>query len=286
MRDVIIENPILNSPYREPSRHFMFDDDGITDRVADGRRSSTYFVPVPQPKKKGKQLVLDSQWTEGRMKPNDFINDVRQRVSIWRGAGYPGITAVTRRLLEHWKSQNLERRLFFCHIEALETAVYIAEYVPKSSDHWVTQKLKDLNANSGWTLYRIAFKIATGSGKTTVMAMLVAWNVLNKIADRGDKRFSDCFLFVMPGITIRDRLRVLLPSDPGNYYRAFDIVPADLRGDGTVHSRESVSASGAGCGRRAAGVGGRGREVGCRRAVRKYGRREPAEGRGAEHVQE
>jgi len=75
-------------------------------------------------------------------------------------------------------------------------------------------------------LYRTAFKMATGTGKTVVMAMLIAWHTLNKQANPRDARFSDAFLVVTPGITIRDRLRVLLPGSPDNYYRERDIVSA------------------------------------------------------------
>ena len=86
------------------------------------------------------------------------------------------------------------------------------------------------NDDTNPLLYRIAFKMATGSGKTVVMAMLIAWQALNKLANPQDARFSDAFLIVTPGITIRDRLRVLLPNDPDNYYRKLDVVPADLHG--------------------------------------------------------
>ncbi|MDQ2901153.1 MAG: DEAD/DEAH box helicase family protein, partial [Acidobacteriota bacterium] len=225
---VVIENPILNSPFDEPARHFRFADDGITDEVVDGRRVSTYFVPIPQPKKKGKQLLLDSDWIAGRMEPNRLINDIRPRVDLWRKTGWPGVTGVTRRLLEYWTNPERERRLFFCQIEALETAIYLTEVAPKGAESWIEEDLRARNKTANPLLYRIAFKMATGSGKTVVMGMLIAWQALNKLADRGDKRFSDSFLIVTPGITIRDRLRVLLPADPGNYYRQLDLLLADL----------------------------------------------------------
>jgi type III restriction enzyme len=114
MAQVLIENPILNSPFEEPKRHFLFDDDGITDKIEAKRRPSSYFIPIAQPKVKGKQLTLETQWTKDRAKDNDEINFIRTRVEYWRGRGYPDITPATRLLLDHWQSKDRERRLFFC----------------------------------------------------------------------------------------------------------------------------------------------------------------------------
>jgi type III restriction enzyme len=229
MAQVIIENPVLNSPYEEPRRHFYFSEEGITDKIVDTRRASSYFVPIPRPKKRGKQLVLDTEWTEDRIKENDEINRIRARVGLWRQAAYPGVTRATQQLLEYWQRPGRERRLFFCQIEALETAIYATELAPKSGDAWIENWVRKGNEDANPGLYRIAFKMATGSGKTVVMAMLISWHTLNKLANPQDGRFSDTFLVATPGITIRDRLRVLLPNDPGNYYRVMDIVPDDQR---------------------------------------------------------
>jgi type III restriction enzyme len=221
-----IDNPILNGPFDEPTRHFEFDGEGMTDTVINGRRISTYFVPIPQPKKKGKQLVFDKEWTKDRMEEAEFVNRVRTRVSVWRSGHYPGTTKTTARLLEYWRNPERERRLFFCQIEALETAIYLTEAATKYGDAWIAEQLRQENQRYNPLLDRIAFKMATGSGKTVVMAMLIAWHTLNKLANPQDARFSDTFLLVTPGITIRDRLRVLLPSDPENYYVQRDIVPS------------------------------------------------------------
>ncbi len=229
MREVVIENPVINSAFAEPSRHFEFDADGITDEIVVSRRLSSYFVPIAQPKKKGKQLIFDTEWTQDRVEENKFINDVRQRVSDWRAGGHVGVTKTSRLLLEHWTGPGRERRLFFCQVEALETAIFLAEIAPKTGHVWIENQLRAENDHANAGLYRIAFKMATGSGKTVVMAMLIAWQALNKFADPKDTRFSDTFLIVAPGITIRDRLRVLLPHDPDNYYRKMDVVPQDLR---------------------------------------------------------
>ena len=228
MSAVVIENPVLNSPYDEPRRHFGFDDQGITSDIIEGRRRSSYFVPVPASKRSSGQLALAAEWTQDRLEENDFVNRVRGRVVRWRNGGYVGVTRTTRRLLDYWQSPDRERKFFFCQIEAAETAIYLAESAVGTGDQWIENDLrKDADEwNEG--LYRIAFKMATGSGKTVLMAMLIAWQTLNKRAAPRDNRFTDAFLVVTPGITIRDRLRVLLPSDPGNYYVERDIVPPDL----------------------------------------------------------
>ncbi|MCK6556745.1 DEAD/DEAH box helicase family protein [Candidatus Binatia bacterium] len=226
MAQVVIENPILNSPFEEPKRHFRFDDEGITDEIVDERRISSYFIPIAQPKKKGrKQLAFDTEWTKDRIEENKEINRVRQRVSMWRAGGYVGVTPTTSALLQYWRNPERERKLFFCQIEALETAIYITEVAKKYGDAWIENHIRSANDSSNPGLPRMALKMATGSGKTVVMAMLIAWHTLNKLADPQNAHFSDAFLIVTPGITIRDRLRVLLPNDPNNYYRQRDIVP-------------------------------------------------------------
>jgi len=227
MPDVVIENPILNSPFKEPSKHFKFSDDGITDEVIKSRRISSYFIPIAQPKKRGsgKQLALNTGWTQDRVEENKDINRIRERVATWRQGGYVGITKTTRHLLEYWTKTDRDRKLFFCQIEALETAIYLSEVANKFNDNWIENTIREQNEANNPGLYRIAFKMATGSGKTVVMAMLIAWQVLNKLADQQNAKFTDSFLIVTPGITIRDRLRVLYPNDPQNYYQQRDVVP-------------------------------------------------------------
>jgi len=232
MSQVVIENPVLNSPFDEPTRHFRFDAEGITNEVVDGRRVSSYFVPIARPKKTmgaAYQASFDTEWTQDRIEENKLVNDIRRRVAMWRKGGYVGVTPTTARLIAYWTDPNREKRLFFCQNEALETAIYIAEVAKKYGDAWIENALRRANDTSSSGLPRTAFKMATGSGKTVVMAMLIAWHSLNKRASPQDARFSDTFLIVTPGITIRDRLRVLLPNDPENYYRQRDIVPAQLQ---------------------------------------------------------
>lgn len=134
------------------------------------------------------------------------------------------MTPTTKHLLAYWTNPNRERKLFFCQIEALETAIYIVEVARKYNDAWIENALREANDTSNPGLPRTALKMATGAGKTVVMAMLIAWQALNKFANAQDARFSDTFLLITPGITIRDRLRVLLPNDPQNYYRQRDII--------------------------------------------------------------
>ena len=180
MKQVVIENPVINSPFEEPKRYFKFSDEGITDEIIESRRISSYFVPIPQPRKKNsKQLSFDSEWTADRLEENKFINHVRERVDIWRQGKYQGVTNITRRLLDYWTDPQREHKLFFCQIEALETAIYIAEVANKYGDSWIENALKEANQEANPLLFRIAFKMATGSGKTLVIAMLIAWQTLN-----------------------------------------------------------------------------------------------------------
>ena len=230
MSQVVIENPIINSPFDEPTRYFKFSDEGITNEIVEGRRSSSYFVPIAKSKKKGaKQLQFDTEWTQDRIEENKLVNDIRRRVILWRKGGHLGVTPTTARLLDYWIDPRREKKLFFCQNEALETAIYVTEVAKKFGDAWIENTIREANDTSNPGLSRVAFKMATGSGKTVVMAMLIAWHTLNKRANPQDARFSDTFLIVTPGITIRDRLRVLLPNDPENYYRQRDIVPPQLQ---------------------------------------------------------
>jgi type III restriction enzyme len=226
MTATVIENPVINSPFAEPERHFRFDDDGITNEIVAGRRPSSYFVPIAAPKKRGKQLAFETEWTRDRIEENRLVNDIRRRVALWRQGGYPGVTPTTARLLDYWTDPEREKKLFFCQVEALETAIYLTEAAKKYGDAWLENRLREENAKSNPGLPRIALKMATGSGKTVVMAMLIAWQTLNKLANPQDARFADAFLIVTPGITIRDRLRVLRPEEPDNYYAERDVVPA------------------------------------------------------------
>jgi type III restriction enzyme len=222
-----MKSPILNSPYLEPFRHFKADERGITDEILEFRRPSSFYIPVPRAKTKEKQLELniaEGAFGSELQKENDFINKVRAKVADWRNSGYQGLTKTSRDLLAYWRDETRENKLFFCQIEALETLMFINEVAERSGDSWIINELKKSSTDANPGLYRMAFKMATGSGKTVVMAMIIAYNTLNKIRYPQDIRFTDAFAIITPGITIRDRLNVLLPNDVSNYYRKRDIV--------------------------------------------------------------
>ena len=119
MKQGIIANPVINSPFAPPTRHFKFAEDGITDEIIEERRTSAYFIPVPRSRKRGKQMILDTEWTEDRIEPNKLVNQIREKVSLWRKGGYRDVTRTTARLLDYWQRPDRERRLFFCQVEAL-----------------------------------------------------------------------------------------------------------------------------------------------------------------------
>ena len=226
MSRVNIENPVINSPFGEPQRHFKFNARGITEEIADGRRRSEYFMPFPKPKKQSGEAQLQFELPNSDLREaNTFINSVRTRVTVWRNSGYPGVTPTTRRLLEHWHNPENEPRLYFCQREAVETAIYLNECDNKQRNDSFYRQLVKANNEANPDLFRIAFKMATGSGKTVVMAMLIVYHTLNKIANPRRTIFADAFLIVAPGVTIRDRLQVLRPENPENDYQKMNLLP-------------------------------------------------------------
>ncbi|MBP9759779.1 MAG: DEAD/DEAH box helicase family protein [Candidatus Pacebacteria bacterium] len=227
-----IDNPIINSAFKEPTRHFVFDESGITSETKSGRRPSGVYAPVPKAKSRQQKLELENvstTWTNETFRENDFVNRIRDKVSQWRLSQYEGSTNVTKRLLEHWQREERERRFFFCQIEALETIIYITEIAEKTGETWILNELRKYGEEFNSGLYRIALKMATGSGKTVVMAMIITWQAVNKAHYRQDTRFSDTFAIIAPGITIRDRLAVLQPNNPNNYYDKLDVVPQQYK---------------------------------------------------------
>lgn len=231
-----LTNPILNSPYDVPSRHFEVGPTGPTGTVIESRRPSESYIPVA-PVRKGRRRGTDQSiqlalaLTHEQVQPNSLINELRKEVALWRNRRYDGVTPTTRKLLEHWADENRENRILFAQREAAETAIFLAEVSGRRQGYrdW-REQLGELNHEHNLGLPRIALKMATGSGKTVVMAMLIAWHTLNKVASPRDPRFVKRFLVVAPGITIRDRLRVLQPNHPDNYYRERGLIPPDLDG--------------------------------------------------------
>ncbi|WP_240643923.1 BPTD_3080 family restriction endonuclease [Antribacter gilvus] len=229
----VLANPILNGPYDPPARHFEMGLGGPTGRVVEGRRPSESLIPIAQARKSRQaaarvataQDELDFDVTGERREKNLLINDLRREVELWRVRGYSNVTPLTRTLLEHWADPARENRVLFGQREAVETAIYLAEAAGRAGNTDWRRRLDGENDVHNAGLPRVALKMATGSGKTVVMAMLIAWQTINKVQSPRDSRFSKRFLVVTPGITIRDRLRVLIPGEPGNYYDVRDLIP-------------------------------------------------------------
>ena len=220
-------SPILNSPFAEPGRHFKSDERGLTEEIIGTRRPSTVQIPIQRPRGHAARAAHDpaaQAWSSERLRNNEFVNKIRMKVGVWRKEGYPGVTRTTQDLLRFWTDDSRENKLFYCQIEALETLIYINEVAEKVGEHWIINDLKKYNQDANAGLYRLAFKLATGTGKTVVMAMIIAYNTLNKIRYPQDTRFTDTFVAVTPGLTIRDRLNVLQPNNPKNYYQEHGIV--------------------------------------------------------------
>jgi len=222
-----MKNPIINSPYNEPICHFKADERGISDEILEFRRPSNFYIPVPRARIKERQLEMylaEGAYGSELQTENEFINKVRAKVKDWREGGYAGITRTSRDLLYYWRDENRENKLFFCQIEAMETLIFITEVAEKASETWLPNEIRKVNNEANPGLYRLAFKMATGSGKTVVMAMIIAYHTLNKARYPQDTRFTDAFAVITPGITIKDRLDVLKPENPRNYYLERDIV--------------------------------------------------------------
>jgi type III restriction enzyme len=242
------EQPILNSPYRVPGRHWELDEDGRpTDVVFEKRRPSDLISAMPRPRSvrgtRQEEMDLSADGLVGQetdYSQTEFVNEMRSQVDAWRALPNPNdwqVTPVTQRLLQHWRAIQQDEsqaiRPFFCQLEAVETAIWMTEVAPKMGDRGkrVRKRLEAANAEANPDLYRVAMKLATGAGKTTVMAMLIAWQTLNSVRSPNSKTYSRGFLIVTPGITIRDRLRVLLPNDAESYYQRLNLVPGDLMQD-------------------------------------------------------
>ena len=208
-----IDQLIINSPYEEPKEHWSYNPNSLSfDRIP-GRRSAGYFIAG-----QGSNQYNDL----GEFKQIPLVNEIRKRVKIWRNSKYPGITSVTRKLLEHWYLKDVRNfPFFFCQLDAIETLIWFAE-APDTEKTGLDIK------GDGGAFKRICTKLCTGGGKTTVMAMLVAWQICNKVSYPQDKRFSKNVFIVAPGLTVRSRLQVLQTGDDNNYYFEFNIVPPSL----------------------------------------------------------
>lgn len=243
MGNPFFEQPILNSPYDYPARHWELDDHGQpTQKLLDNRRPADFITPIPKARKRSGQQELSLRDEKGISSAEQryhsaVINGVREHVDRWRRIDNPakwGVSPETARLLQHWRHHEFSNlRPFFCQIEAVETAIWLTEVAPKlgKAGASVLEHLAKASEDANPGLDRLALKMATGAGKTTVMAMLIAWQTINAVRHPGSKRFTRGFLVVAPGITIRDRLQVLLPNDPNAYYRSRELVPTDMLAD-------------------------------------------------------
>jgi type III restriction enzyme len=253
--NLAVDQPILNSPFEEPTRYWIYERETRQPVVMAGRRPAGYYFRARR-RTDERQL---SFLAEEQFVQLELVNTIRHRVGEWRGAGYSGVTPITRQLLGHWGRPERERKLFFCQREAAETVIWLTEIdavarrglqIPQD------RPFDEASLARGYKpLTRYGLKMATGSGKTVVMAMLIAWSILNKVHNPQDRRFSDAILVVCPNLTVRERLggtlskpdeerapgeepqRALIPGARGNYYQAFDLVPnslVDMLGQGRI----------------------------------------------------
>jgi type III restriction enzyme len=230
-----VPEPILNSPFEEPSRHWYIEE-GEEPEERTGRRPSIVFPPRDQ----------RTPWdlSDGVLRPSSeyargyelvLVNRIREQVKLWREQGWPGATGTTFELLQWWRRDGRRTRLFFAQLEAAETIIFLTEARADFLQGLSVPREEigpDSLAEGRGGFRRYACKMATGSGKTTVMGMLCSWSILNKVHTRGDKRFSDVVLVVCPNVTIRGRLQELDPDlGPGSLYVTRDLVPPHLRTD-------------------------------------------------------
>ena len=246
MVNPFFEHPILNSPYLCPQKHWELDEQGQpTQKIIEDRRRAEFITPIPKPRKRKKgnkqqDFVFDEgkglSTREQQYDATSIINEVRDQVNRWRAWPKPSdweVTPETARLLQHWRDHKFAGiRPFFCQVEAVETAIWLTEVAPQSkTGKRILELLAAANKDANPELFRFALKLATGAGKTTVMAMLIAWQTINAVRRPGSKHFTRGFLVVAPGLTIKDRLRVLQPNDPDSYYASRELVPGDMLDD-------------------------------------------------------
>jgi type III restriction enzyme len=209
-----IDKLIINSPYEVPTHYWHYDRETRSFEKREGRRPAGYVVAT-----EGSKSFDDP----GEFVKIELVERIRPRVDKWRDAGYPGVTGMTKRLLAHWydREGEDEKKFFFCQLEAIETLIWLTE-APDAEKTGI-----DIPSDGG-PFERWCSKMATGTGKTVVMSMLIAWQILNKVANKQDARFSKNVLIVAPGLTVKSRLSVLNPTAEKNYYEEFNIVPAGL----------------------------------------------------------
>ena len=212
--DKKIQHLIINSPYEKANRHLKYNREERKFELIEGRRPAGYTIASDESRK------FDDP---GEFRELPLVNQIRKRVDKWRESGYPGVTKVTKELLDYWKKPDRDRKLFFCQLEAIETLIWFIEAID-------TEKQGIKLDGDGGNIERFCSKMATGTGKTVVMAMLIAWQIINKMTYRQDARFSKDILVISPGLTVKNRLQVLNPSasEENNYYVEFDLIPSGM----------------------------------------------------------
>lgn len=246
-----VEQPIICKPFEEPHQHWFYDTKNGTASLVSGRRPASYWY---KSRRTGSTQI--SLFAEEEREDLPLVNLIRNDVRRWRKSNYEGATHVTKQLLAYWNREDRRRRLFFCQLEAVETMIYLREIfssgkktrwntelsfedynrllkneVPSFVDEKLSQipRLIDIPNEADMPgLIRYGCKMATGSGKTIVMAMLIAWSFCNKGRVPGDDRFTSAALVVCPNLTIKERLQVLRTDIINNYYEVFDIVPSQF----------------------------------------------------------
>jgi len=210
-----IDKLIINTPYEEPLRYWSYVREEKRFELVEGqRRPAGYIVATPN---------AQTHDDPGIFIPIKLPNQIRPRVKQWREEGYPGTTGITQRLLEHWydKEQRPHRAFFFCQLEAIETLIFLSE-APEAFKTGIEIE------GDGGSFSRLCSKMATGSGKTLVMGMLIAWQVLNAVSNEKRFQYSKNIFVVAPGLTVKKRLEVLVPSNPANIYEEFNMIPAGM----------------------------------------------------------
>jgi len=220
-----IKNLIICNPYKMPAEHWKYDRTRRKFGLVDIRRPAGFLIATPDSK------AFDDP---GEFRELELVNRIRERVNAWRKNNYPNVTGVTKQLLEFWHIHKRENRFFFCQLEAIETLIWLAE----ASD---AEKQGITIPSDGGAFQRLCCKMATGTGKTVVMAMLIAWQVINKATYPQDARFSKNILIMAPGLTVKSRLQVLFPTSKDNFYDLFEMIPESFheklfQGRFTVHN--------------------------------------------------
>jgi type III restriction enzyme len=230
MSDFEVPEAIICSPFEEPTHYWRLEE-GAEPEKRPGRRPAIYYYPDPISQESAGTVVPKGTAIELKL-----VSLIRSRLKEWRGAGYPGVTATTLELLNYWRRDGRGFRFFFAQLEAAETIIFLNEArrdLAQGIDIPLDEPSDQQKTERGYKAFRrYACKMATGSGKTTVMGMIAAWSILNKVHDRSNARYSDVVLVVCPNVTIRSRLAELDPRlGDASLYRKADLVPPHLMPD-------------------------------------------------------